>query len=380
MIHRTVATIDSIVLEREGAQEIIVSVVENQGGISGKRNALNLIELTGRVSVGDSVLLNTIAVEMGLGTGGLDFVIAKLDDTVMESDPAGHIFKLRYTPLQMPVLSSEAPESPYHEAIKKFDSLCELPVICAELHSQLPPICAGILWHLKEAQFNRTPKIAYLMTQGASLPIALSKSVSELKAKGWISSTITSGQAFGGDYEAVNIYSALAIAKEVVKADIVVMCQGPGNVGTDTSLGFSGIEQGEAVNAVASLGGNPFICPRISFSDTRERHEGLSHHTFTILKRICHVHATVALPRFRDMHQQGVIQDEINSARLEERYDFVTIDGEPGLAFLQNSGLSVCTMGRSLNEDVSYFLTAVVAGVLGGQSVETQRSELSGRE
>ena len=45
----------------------------------------------------------------------------------------------------------------------------------------------------------------------------------------------------------------------VVGADVVVVSQGPGNLGTGTRWGFSGTSAGEAVNAAGTLGGRP-VC------------------------------------------------------------------------------------------------------------------------
>ena len=91
------------------------------------------------------------------------------------------------------------------------------------------------------------------MTDGAALPMALSRLVPEIKSRAGCMRPITAGQAFGGDFEAVNLYSALAAAKEAAHADIIVAGPGPGAVGTATPLGFSGLDQGLAINAAASL-------------------------------------------------------------------------------------------------------------------------------
>jgi hypothetical protein len=194
------------------------------------------------------VLLNTWAVELDLGTGGADFVIASEDQTTVDAAPVGHVMKLRYTPLQQPVLAAEAPESTWHSEVAGFQSLEMTPVVCAELHSQLPAIAAAAKWETHGAA-----RVAYVMTDEAALPLAYSHLVRDLREKGLIDVTITSGQAFGGDYEAVNLYSALAVAKVAGKADIIIVGQGPGNTGTETPLGFSGIAQGIALNAVAAL-------------------------------------------------------------------------------------------------------------------------------
>ena len=61
-------------------------------------------------------------------------------------------------------------------------------------------------------------------TDGAGLPLALSDLVAALTDRGLIDATVTCGQAFGGDYEAVSVHSALAIARHVAGADAVVLC------------------------------------------------------------------------------------------------------------------------------------------------------------
>ena len=60
------------------------------------------------------------------------------------------------------------------------------------------------------------------------------------------------------------MHSALLAARQVLEAEVVVVAQGPGNLGTDTRWGFSGVACGEAVNAVGVLGGRPVGCLRIS--------------------------------------------------------------------------------------------------------------------
>ncbi len=381
MLRRIAGIVEKIVRERPGAQEILVRVetpASDTADISpaqtatGLRPALNLITLTGRIAPGERVLLNTIAVEMGLGTGGQDFVVTALErPDSPQSPPPGHILKMRYTPLQTPVLAVEAPESPHHDAIRLFAGLDDLPVVCAELHSQLPAICAAAHWAAEKHAFSRPPRIAYIMTDGAALPLALSRLVPELKAHGLLTATITTGQAFGGDYEAVNLYSALAAARAVVEADIIVVAQGPGTVGTNTTLGFSGVDQGLAINAAASLGGVPIAVARISFADPRRRHAGLSHHTMTVLTRIARAPALLPLPRLSP-EQNHALYTLLESSGLSETHDPITIDADQGLAALEAHGLHVTTMGRSLTEERPFFLAAAAAGLLAAQLIESR--------
>ena len=327
---------------RPGAQEILV----------GEERAVNYPDLTGKVEVGDEVLLNTTAVDLDLGTGGVHFVIANLTRPVgeMESSP-GHIMKLRYTPLQRSVLSVEEDDSPYRQAIQDFESLDGMPVVCCELHSQIAPAAAAL-----KAGTDYKARIAYVMTDGAALPIAFSRLVAELKEKGLLDSAITCGQAFGGDIEAINIYTALIAAKEVAKADAAIVCQGPGNAGTGSNFGFSGIQQGEALNACNILRGSAIAVLRISFADPRERHRGVSHHSMTVLTDIVHSPVLAALPNDRFVDKLSSLPHRIK-----------VLDAEPGLAELELKGIKVTTMGRSIEQDRDFFLAASAGGALAAE-------------
>jgi hypothetical protein len=104
-----------------------------------------------------------------------------------------------------------------------------------------------------------------------------------LREAGWLAGTVSVGQAFGGDLEAVTVHSGLLAARHVLGADVAVVAQGPGNLGTATTWGFSGVAAGEAVNAVAALGGRAVASLRVSGADTRQRHRGISHHCRWVL-------------------------------------------------------------------------------------------------
>jgi hypothetical protein len=186
---------------------------------------------------------------------------------------------------------------------------------------------------------------------------------------GLIQATITAGQAFGGDFEAVNLYSALAAAGCVAEADIIVVGQGPGNVGTDTELGFSGIEQGLAINAAAALGGTPIIAPRISFTDARVRHHGWSHHTLTVLKRVALASALLPVPQLPKAQMQA-LRHFLDATEPEPEHQPVVIAADPAYEHFMSLGLEVSTMGRSAEEARAFFLAACAAGVLAAQIVE----------
>jgi hypothetical protein len=348
--------------EREGAALLGIDV----DGVM--RRAWNFDRLSGPVAVGDRVVLNTVAVELELGTGGVDFVVANLRHRVVEEDEDGRIIKLRYTPVQMAVNPVEAQENPHHRELKGVESLGGSVVITGGLHSQLAPVCATA------KAIDPKVRIAYVMTDGAALPIAISSLVKELKAKGLLDVTITTGNTFGGDYEAINVYSGLVAAKYVARADLIVALMGPGIVGTATRLGHTGVEHGQLVNAVGALEGHPVAIPRIFFADVRRRHHGLSHHTVTALGTVALARATVVVASIRDTRAE-LVASQLHEAGIFAKHDVVVIDNDVTLRALDDAGIAVTTMGRTAEQEPEYFLTAGAAAIyaLKSRSKETSK-------
>ena len=359
MKYRIIGAVTHIIEETPATQT--VGVLDEETGET--RRALNYIELNGYVVAGDFVQINTVAQEMKLGTGGYDFIVSAME---YEAEPAGHLLKLRYTPMQTPVLAVEAPESPHHAQIQAFRSLDAAPVVCTGLHSQLPAVCAAAKWACRERSSGQDPRLVYIMTDEAALPIAFSRTVVSLKDAGLLDATITCGQAFGGDFEAINLHSALAAAKTVIEADIIIVGQGPGNAGTSTPLGFSGLGQGVAVNAAHSLGGLPILVPRLSFADARPRHRGLSEQTIAVLQKAVLAPTLIALPRL-PMEQYGPLFVMLSGLATPVPHPIVSLDAAKGLDALLATGLNVTTMGRTVAQDTPYFLAAAAAGVAAAQ-------------
>jgi len=323
-----------------------------------EQTAYNYDLLTGPVDTGDIVVLNTTAVAKKLGTGGAHFVMANVSRPEYNAGQAGHIMKLRYSPCQVKVLAAEEPDSPDAETIKNAASLDGVPVVVGTLHSMLAPAAAGI-----KTASEGIARVVYVMTDGAALPLSLSNLVHDLKASGFVDATITCGHAFGGDWECINIYTALLTAKAVARADAIIVAMGPGIVGTASPLGFTGVEQGEIINAVNILGGRPVAIPRISFADARERHYGVSHHTITALGKIALTSCTVVLPELADARQRALIQDQLNHAWPEGKHRLALEDGQPALEELGRRGIRVTSMGRSPSDDPAFFLAAGAAGI-----------------
>jgi Protein of unknown function (DUF3866) len=344
-------------LRREwpGALELDVLV-----GDSGMR-ALAYPALVGRPVVGDRVLLNTTALHQGLGTGGYALVVAIPDRLPPDPWLDGHLVKARYTPLQATVAGADEQGSPHHDVLRDAEDVGGMPVVVADLHSALPAVIAGLFAESERAGAARrgTPRVVYVMQDGGALPAWFSRTTAGLRSAGWLAGTVTTGQSFGGDLEAVTLHTGLLAARHVLAADVAVVSQGPGNLGTGTRWGFSGVAAGEAVNAAAALGGRPVAALRLSGADPRSRHRSVSHHSLTAYGRVALARADVVVPALPGEFGAGV---EAEAEALGSRHRLVRV-GVDGLAeALRRSPVPLSTMGRGLDEDLPYFLAAAAAG------------------
>jgi hypothetical protein len=285
------------------------------------------------VAAGDRVVLNTTAVDLELGTGGWHVVHWNLARDGWDGPGPGHIMKLRYTSLQADTGAAEEdhPDLP--------GTLGGVPVVACSLHSQVA-VVAAVVHHLRPAA-----RVAYVMTDGAALPLALSDLVHALRERGVVAATVTAGHAFGGDLEAVAVPSALALARHVVGADVVVVGMGPGVVGTASPLGTTAVEVAGVVDAASAMGARVALCCRASGADPRPRHRGVSHHVRTILG-LAAVRPEVPLP--------AALAGEVVGATV--------VDGPDPAAVLDGLGLTVTTMSRGPADDPPFFAAAASAG------------------
>jgi hypothetical protein len=342
------------VLERRPAlQRVLVDL-----GGPGPERAYVLTDVIGEVEPGDEVVVNTTAVELGLGTGGWHVVHWNLARRDFERRGGGHIMKLRYTSAQIDAGAAEE-----HDAARlDVTSVDGLPVVACALHSQITATVAAI-----RSARPRT-RIAYLMTDGGALPIAISDLVHTLRERGLVDVTITAGQAFGGDHEAVNVPSALAVAQVVARADVVVAAIGPGIVGTGSRLGHSGFDVAAVLDAATTLHARPIAALRASAADPRPRHRGLSHHTVAALMLGAHSRVMVAMPRV-----DGLVDDDLQRALeqsgIHARHDVQVVDVEDPVALLERFDLHVTSMGRTAEQERLLFACAAAAGVLASRDL-----------
>lgn len=285
--------------------------------------------LTGPVEVGDDVLVNVQARELGLGSGGFDVLHANLTRGLgLLAAPGAHVMTLPYTPVQAAVRFVE-------EDGQLAESLDAMPVVCCSLHSQVVPAAAGV---------GEGVRVAFVQLAGGALPVALSDSVRALKARGLLEIAIAAGASVGGDAQAVGVASALAWAA-AQGYDLAICSIGPGIVGTASPLGHGGLAAAEAANAASALGGAPVMAVRVSHADPRERHRGVSHHTRAVLE-LAIGDVTVAWPSGLDAPEWLAQRADVDVSGWQEACE----------------GLPLEHMGRGRDDDPWFFASAYAAG------------------
>src|SRR5215218_8418319 len=329
------------------ALELTVAVPDD-----GDVHALAYPSLVGTPEVGDDVVLNTTAWAQMLGTGGYALVVAVPDRLPPDPEGPGHLVKMRYSPLQVTVQGVDEQDTEHHQTIADADDLGGMPVVVADLHSALPAVLIGAL------AMDPDLRVAYVMTDGGALPASFSRILGALGPS--LAGVITVGQAFGGDLEAVTVHTGLLAARHVLGADLTIVTQGPGNLGTGTPWGFSGVAAGEVCNAVTVLGGEAIGALRISDADPRTRHRGVSHHSLTAFGRVALVGVTLVAPRGLSSELGGQVDEDLAGQPPRNPVVWVDTDGLDDALVL--SPVPLRTMGRGYPEERAFFLAAAAAG------------------
>ncbi len=149
--------------------------------------------------------------------------------------------------------------------------------------------------------------------------------------------------------EAVTVASGLTLAAGVADADVIAVGMGPGVVGTGTPLGHTGLEAAGLLDTAAALGGRPVLCVRASSGDRRIRHQGLSHHSDTVMRLGCvRPHVAPVPDDLRRRHDVSCV--EIDVPTIGEVVDA-----------LDAFDLRVTTMDRGPGDDELFFVAAAAA-------------------
>jgi hypothetical protein len=294
-----------------------------------RRPAIADVGLVGECAIGDDVVVNTAAVDLALGSGGFDVVHVNLTRGLGGAGAEGaHVMKLNYTSLQHAVAAVEG---------EQLRVPLERRVAVFGLHGQLAPIA----WAFARARPGAA--LGYVQTAGGALPGGHSRLVRDLRARGLLAGHITAGAAFGGEEEAITTPGAIHHGV-VERGWAAVVCgPGPGILGSASALGHGGMIALDSAHAAAALGCQVVLCARMSATDERRRHRGLSHHTVTVLSLLL-ARVTVAFP----LGDAASIPGDHAVRELP-----VDLDG------YLSSGLPARSMGR---EDPLFFAAALACG------------------
>jgi hypothetical protein len=336
---------------------------DGRHGDHARRPAIADIALVGRAEVGDQVIVNVQALDLGLGSGGFDVVHVNLTRGLTgEGAPGAHVMKLNYTSLQHAIAPVED---------ERLRLPVERPVAVLALHGQL----AAVAWAF--AQSASGGRLGYVQTGGGALSGARSRVVRALREQGLLAGHLTAGPAFGGEGEALTTVGALHHGLQALGWDAAVCGPGPGIVGSSSPLGHGGMSALDSAHAALSLDCPTLLVARMSSGDSRARHRGISHHTLTVLDLLLEP-VTVALPAGMrspvgaDLRaglgavfggafpSRPALELDVERPVRITRHDWrrAVVD----LPAYAATGLSAETMGRGLTEDPLFFGAALAGG------------------
>jgi hypothetical protein len=351
-----------------------------------RRPAIADVALLGRAEVGDELIVNVQAHDLGLGSGGFDIVHVNLTRGLAgeeDWDPTRparpNVMKLNYTSLQHtvePVEELGGAREPSSGSLKR-------PVAVLALHGQL----AAVAWSFAQ-QAPPGSRLGYVQTVGGALPGGHSRTVRSLRERGLLAGHLTAGAAFGGEGEAITTVGALDHGLRGLGWDAAICGPGPGIVGSSSPLGHGGMSALDSAHAALALGAPTLLVARMSSGDPRARHRGISHHTLTVLDLLLEP-VTVALPAgmrspvgadlraglgavfggalpSRPIKNRPALELDVERPIADRPARITRHDWRRAIVDLPAyaaADLPAETMGRGLTEDPLFFGAALAAGV-----------------
>jgi hypothetical protein len=395
-----------------GEQDLVIELVDeahdaeggvqergaDAGGEQRRRRAIADVALVGRAEMGDELVVNVQARDLGLGSGGFDIVHVNLTrglDGEEDWDPARpdrpNVMKLNYTSLQHTVEPVEELGSASEHPV----GVVGRPVAVLALHGQL----AAVAWAFSQARPGS--RLGYVQTAGGALPGGHSRTVRSLRERGLLAGHLTAGAAFGGEGEAITTFGALDHGLRRLGWDAAICGPGPGIVGSSSPLGHGGMSALDSAHAALALGASTLLVARMSSGDPRARHRGISHHTLTVLDLLLEP-VTVALPAgmrspvgadlraglgavfggalpSRPIKNRPALELDVERPIADRPARITRHDWRRAIVDLPAyaaADLPADTMGRGLTEDPLFFGAALAAGTTLAQLAEdTNRGE-----
>jgi Protein of unknown function (DUF3866) len=319
--------------------------------------------LLGEMREGDEVVVNTAALDLGLGSGGFDVVHVNLTRGLSGGGGgAEHVMKLNYTSLQHPVEPTERRCNALDPSQGTNALHRAVPVLVLPLHGHLAPAAwaaqaagrdgAPVSGGTAGAQ-RGAPRIGYIQTGGGALPGSLSRDVATLRERELLCGHITAAPAYGGEHEALSVAGALDAATNSLGWDAVLAGPGPGIIGSETPLGHGGMAALDTAHAALALGMPTLLSPRLSAADPRERHRGVSHHTLVVLDLLL-APVEVVIPEAEE--EVAATLETAGGGRHGLQVKAADVEGYTA------TGLPSRTMGRGIEDDPLFFAAPLAAG------------------
>ena len=246
------------------------------------RPAIADVALVGRAEVGDELIVNVQALDLGSARAALTSSTSTSRAASTADGDGGHanVMKLNYTSLQHAVAPVED---------ERLRLPVERPVAVLALHGQL----AAVAWAF--AQGAPGAGSGTCRPRAARCRAGTRARFRTLRERGLLAGPPDGGSRVRGEGEAITTAGALHHGLRTLGWDAAVCGPGPGIVGSSSPLGHGGMSALDSAHAALALGCPTLLVARMSSGDDRARHRGISHHTLTVLDLLLEP-VTVALP------------------------------------------------------------------------------------
>ena len=183
------------------------------------------------------------------------------------------MIKLNYTSLQHPVDPVEVDDTETGARSRS------RPPVVISLHGHLAPVA----W--AAAQARPGLRVGFVQTAGGALPgVALARRRRAARARAALRPRHRRRRLRRRARGDQRCRAALDAAARRLGWEAVVVGPGPGILGSATRLGHGGWRRSTPPTRRSRSACRPLLCPRLSSSDERARHRGLSHHTASVLE------------------------------------------------------------------------------------------------
>ena len=300
--------------ERPGLQRVEVDLGD------GPERAYVLTQLTGTVGAGDRVVVNTTAVELGLGTGGWHVVHWNLARDELERAGARPHHQ---GPVHEPPGRRRQHRGAPRRSWPRSSRSTGMPVVAAALHSQLPAVAVAVKERAPDA------RVAYVMTDGAGLAArALRPGRRPSRRASWSTPPSRAGTRSAATSRRCRSSRALAVARHVARADVAVVAMGPGHRRHQHPARLQRAwRSGRSSTPRSRSAGVPIAVPAGVVRGPAGAPPGLSHHSATALRLACRERVRVAGPVLGGDEEER-LRAELVAAGIDRRHDLVEV-GRP---------------------------------------------------